>query len=132
MCTLNERIIILEHVITAILDEDNKLKVNNWKAVNHSRKRTRSDDAISVHKTEDIPASNRYKGLQEETTGRDGNVIDYSTFFSSQRSLQGKELNQSHSVNNSEVYEDRSNVSRRKNRNSMKKNVVVLGHSPLK
>ena len=55
---LNERIIILEHAITAILVENNKLKMNDWKMVNHSRKRTRSDDAISVHKTEDIPTSN--------------------------------------------------------------------------
>ena len=57
-------------------------------------------------------------------------MIDYSTFFSSQLSLRRKELNKSHS--DSEVYEDRSNISRRKNRNSKKKKVVVLGGSQLK
>ena len=51
---LNGKITILEHAITAILDENNKLKKNDWKVVNHSRKRTRSDDTISVHITEDI------------------------------------------------------------------------------
>ena len=111
---LNERIIILEHAITAVLDENNELKMNDWKMVNHSRKRTRSDNAISVHETEDISTSNRYRDLQKETTGTDENVMDYTKFFSSQRSLRRKELNQSHSVSNSEGYEDRSNIPPRK------------------
>ena len=101
---MNERIIILEHAITAVLDENNELKMNDWKMVNHSRKRTRSDNAISVHETEDISTSNRYKDLQKETTGTDENVMNYTKFFSSQRSLRRKELNQSHSVSNSEGY----------------------------
>ena len=86
----------MEHAITAILDENNKVKVNDWKVVNHSRKRTRSDDAISVYKTEDIPTSDRYKDLQEETTGTGENVTDYRSFFSSQCSLRRKKVNQSH------------------------------------
>ena len=129
---MNERIIILEHAITAVSDENNELKMNDWKMVNHSRKRTRSDNAISVHETEDISTSNRYEDLQKEKTGTDENVMDYSKFFSSQRSLRRKELNQSHSVSNSEGYEDRSNIPPRKNRNSKKKKVVVLGDSQLK
>ena len=129
---VNERIIILEHAITAVSDENNELKMNDWKMVNHSRKRTRSDNAISVHETEDISTSNRYEDLQKEKTGTDENVMDYSKFFSSQRSLRRKELNQSHSVSNSEGYEDRSNIPPRKNRNSKKKKVVVLGDSQLK
>ena len=84
---LNERIIILEHAITAVLDKNNELKMNDWKMVNHSTKRTRSDNVISVHETEDISTSNRYKDLQKETTGTDENVMDYTKFFSSQRSL---------------------------------------------
>ena len=67
------------------------------------------DDAISVH----IPTSNsRYKDLQKEITGTDENVMDYITFLSSQRSLGRKDVNQSHSVSDSEGYEDRSNISK--------------------
>ena len=127
---LNERIIILEHAITAVLDENNELKMNDWKMVNHSRKRTRSDNAISVHETEDISTSNRYKDLQKETTGTDENVMDYTKFFSSQRSLRRKELNQSHSVSNSEGYEDRSNIPPRKKPKLKEEESCGIGRFP--
>ena len=85
---LKERIIILEHAFSAILEENNKIKTSDWKLASYSNK-SRSNYGELKETPQTIPTTNRYTSLEEETEYENGK--DYSKFFSSQRSIRRNE-----------------------------------------
>ena len=131
---LKERITILEHAFSAILEENNKMKTSDWKLVSYSNKsrsnygeyKSRSSYGELKETPQTIPSTNRYTSLEEETEYENGK--DCSKFFSSQRSIRRNE--RYHIDRETETPTSTSKHSQRKSKH--KKKVVFLGDSQLK
>ena len=122
---LKERITVLEHAFTAILEENNKMKTSDWKLASYSNK-SRSNYGDLKETPQPIPTTNRYTILEEETEYDNGE--DYNKFFSSQRSLRRNE--RYHIDRETESPTSTSKQCQRKSKHEKK--VVFLGDSQLK
>ena len=124
---LKERLIVLEHALSALVKENEDLKENNWQQVTYSRPkeqhRKTSFEANSIMST-----CNRFNVLQDEST--DENEVEFpdrerTTFFASQRSR-----NESEKPSENEVeFPDRErtgiSASQRSGNEREKPNVVI-------
>ena len=63
---LKERITILEHAFSAILEENNKMKTSDWKLASYSNK-SRSNYGDLKETPQTIPTTNKCTSLEEET-----------------------------------------------------------------
>ena len=84
---LKERLIVLEHALSALVKENEDLKENNWQQVTYARQkeqhRKTSFEANSI-----MSNCNRFNVLQDESTNE--NEVEFpdrehTTFFASQR-----------------------------------------------
>ena len=122
---LKERITILEHAFSAILEENNKMKTSDWKLTSYSNK-SRSNYGELKETPQTIQTTNRYTSLKEENEYENGE--DCSKFFSSQCLIRRIECY--HIDRETETLTSTLKQSQRKSKH--KKKVVFLGDSQLK
>ena len=131
---LKERLIVLEHALSALVKENEDLKENNWQQVTYSRQkeqhRKTSFEANSIMST-----CNRFNVLQDEPTNE--NEVEFpdrerTTFFASQRSRNESEKPSENEVEFSDRERTGISASQRSGNEREKPNLVITGDSIIK